>query len=57
MSSGIAWVLRKININWLRIFKKRVLDIAVNQINETTDYKIEYEQHKRVEPLLVFIQV
>ena len=27
-------------------FKKRVLDIAVNQINETTDYKIEYEQHK-----------
>ena len=24
----------------------RVLDIAVNQINETTDYKIEYEQHK-----------
>lgn len=35
-------------------FKMRVLDIAVNQINETTDYKIEYEQHKRVEPLLVF---
>jgi plasmid replication initiation protein len=27
-------------------FKMRVLDIAVNQINETTDYKIEYEQHK-----------
>jgi plasmid replication initiation protein len=27
-------------------FKKRVLDIAVNQINEATDYKIEYEQHK-----------
>ncbi|ELV07203.1 Replication protein [Wohlfahrtiimonas chitiniclastica SH04] len=28
-------------------FKKRVLDLAVNQINENTDINVEYEQHKR----------
>ena len=39
-------------------FKKRVLDIAVNQINETTDYKIEYEQHKEGRTITgFFIQV
>ena len=35
-------------------FKMRVLDIAVNQINETTDYKIEYEQHKEGRTITVF---
>ena len=28
-------------------FKKRVLDVAVDQVNQYSDYKIEYEQHKR----------
>jgi len=28
-------------------FKKRVLDIAVEQVNQHSDYKIEYEQHKQ----------
>lgn len=27
-------------------FKKRVLDIAINQINEKTDIKVKVEQHK-----------
>lgn len=27
-------------------FKRRVLDLAVNQINENTDFTVEYEQHK-----------
>ena len=27
-------------------FKKRVLDIAINQINEHTDITVTYEQHK-----------
>ena len=28
-------------------FKKRVLDLAINDINEKTDIKAEYEQHKK----------
>ena len=28
------------------ILKKRVLDIAINQINEKTDIKVKVEQHK-----------
>ena len=28
-------------------FKKRVLDIAIEQINKFSDYKIKYEQHKQ----------
>jgi len=28
-------------------FKPRVLDLAVNQINESTNYQVKYEQHKR----------
>ncbi|MBF7684121.1 replication initiation protein [Acinetobacter sp. B5B] len=28
-------------------FKKRVLDIAVEQVNQFSDYKIKYEQHKQ----------
>lgn len=28
-------------------FKLRVLDVAVEQVNQHSDYKIEYEQHKR----------
>lgn len=28
-------------------FKKRVLDLAVKQINEHTDIKVDYEQHKQ----------
>jgi len=28
-------------------FKLRVLDVAVEQVNQHSDYKIEYEQHKQ----------
>ncbi len=28
-------------------FKKRVLDLAINDINEKTDIKVSYEQHKK----------
>lgn len=31
----------------IEAFKRRVLDIAVKQINEHTDITVEYEQHKR----------
>jgi plasmid replication initiation protein len=29
------------------VFKRRVLDISVNQINENTDINVTYEQHKK----------
>ena len=28
-------------------FKKRVLDLAINDINEKTDIKVNYQQHKK----------
>ncbi len=31
----------------IEAFKRRVLDLAVNQINEHTDITVEYEQHKQ----------
>jgi plasmid replication initiation protein len=38
-------------------FKTRVLDIAINQINEKTDIKVKMEQHKTGRSLQVFIQI
>jgi plasmid replication initiation protein len=32
----------------MEAFKRRVLDIAVDQINELSDITVKYEQHKRV---------
>lgn len=34
------------NILGCLILKKRVLDLAVKQINENTDVQVKYEQHK-----------
>jgi plasmid replication initiation protein len=32
----------------MEAFKRRVLDIAVDQINELSDITVKYEQHKKV---------
>lgn len=35
-------------------FKKRVLDLAVNEINEKTDIQVSYEQHKQGRKIIGF---
>jgi plasmid replication initiation protein len=35
-------------------FKNRVLDVAINQINEHTDIKATYEQHKHGRKIIGF---
>lgn len=35
-------------------FKKRVLDLAMSEITQTTDYKVSYDQHKRGKEILSF---
>lgn len=35
-------------------FKRRVLDLAVKEINEKTDLSVAYTQNKKGKPLLVF---
>lgn len=38
----------------IEAFKRRVLDIAVNQINENTDITVKYEQHKQGRSIVGF---
>ena len=44
---GGRWGLVMMSIKPCVIFKKRVLDLAVNEINEKTDLTVSYTQEKR----------